>query len=94
MSHYAEQREKEYEYKEYDQGAYKEPSEKYAAGGTYFDKVINPLEYIMNNDLGFLEGHVVSYVSRWKTKGGLKDLKAAQYYLEQLIELAEYANFR
>jgi hypothetical protein len=29
----------------------------------------------------------VKYVSRWKSKGGLEDLKKARHYLDKLIEL-------
>jgi hypothetical protein len=29
----------------------------------------------------------VKYVSRWKNKGGLEDLKKARHYLDKLIEL-------
>jgi hypothetical protein len=40
----------------------------------------------MANDLGFIEGNVVKYVTRWKHKGGLQDLEKAQHYLDFLIE--------
>jgi len=43
--------------------------------------------YIASNQLGYLEGNVVKYVSRWKDKGGLEDLKKAQHYLTKLIEV-------
>jgi hypothetical protein len=36
-------------------------------GGDHYRKMaIQPIEYILANDLGFVEGAVVKYVSRWK----------------------------
>jgi hypothetical protein len=49
-------------------------------------KEIQPIDYIISNKLGFCEGNVVKYVSRWKEKGGLSDLLKAKHYIEFLIE--------
>ena len=59
------------------------------AGTHYKDKAIQPWDYIIANDLGYLEGNIVKYVSRWKDKGGVDDLKKAQHYLAKLIETQE-----
>ena len=56
-------------------------------GSHYKSKAIQPWDYIASNQLGYLEGNVVKYVSRWKDKGGLEDLKKAQHYLAKLIEV-------
>lgn len=58
-------------------------------GGSHYQKSIQPWDYIIANELGYLEGNVVKYVSRWKEKGGLQDLKKAQHYLQKLIEVTE-----
>ena len=59
-------------------------------GGThYVDMAIQPVEYIQKNNLGFLEGCVVKYVSRWKVKNGSEDLKKARHCLDMLIEEAD-----
>jgi hypothetical protein len=47
---------------------------------------IEPIDYILANDLDFLEGNVVKYVTRHKFKNGLEDLKKAEYYLKTLID--------
>ena len=47
---------------------------------------ISPLEYITANELDFLEGNVVKYVTRYPHKGGVNDLLKARTYLEKLIE--------
>jgi hypothetical protein len=56
-------------------------------GGHYKDKAIQPIEYIHANNLGFCEGNVIKYVTRWKDKNGLNDLLKAKHYIELLIEL-------
>ena len=56
-------------------------------GDHYQKKAIQPVEYIHANGLGFCEGNVVKYVSRWKDKGGVKDLEKARHYLDILIQL-------
>ena len=60
-------------------------------GSHYRDKGIQPIIYIHANDLGFCEGNVVKYVTRWREKNGVADLKKAIHYLELLIELNETA---
>lgn len=50
---------------------------------------IEPIEFIMSNDLGFCEGNVIKYVSRWKEKNGIEDLKKARTYLNFLIDGVE-----
>ena len=61
--------------------------EKQVAGNHYKDLPIQPVEYIYANALGYFEGNVVKYVSRWRKKNGLADLEKAKHYIELLIEL-------
>lgn len=56
-------------------------------GSHYKDQAIQPVEYIHANRIGYFEGNVIKYVSRWKSKGGIEDLKKAKHYIELLIEL-------
>lgn len=56
-------------------------------GGNHWLK--NPIQcwdYIQANGIGFFEGNVIKYVTRWKDKGGVEDLKKARHYLDKLIE--------
>ena len=39
--------------------------------------------------LGYFDGNAVKYLSRWKSKGGVSDLKKARHYIDKLIELEE-----
>lgn len=58
-------------------------------GGSHYQLPIQPIEYILANSLGYCEANVVKYVSRWRNKGGIQDLKKAIHYLEMLIEQEE-----
>jgi hypothetical protein len=60
-------------------------------GGHYKGMAIQPFEYIHANRLGFAEGCVVKYVSRWRAKGGVEDLKKARHFLDLLIEAEQSA---
>jgi hypothetical protein len=60
---------------------------KQVAGSHYKDLPIQPVEYIHANALGYFEGNVIKYVSRWRKKNGIADLEKAKHYIELLIEL-------
>ena len=57
------------------------------AGSHYKQQPIQPWDYIAANELGYFEGNIVKYVSRWRAKGGVDDLRKAQHYLQKLIEM-------
>ena len=61
--------------------------EKQVAGGHYTKCSIQPIEYIHANNLPFIEGNVVKYITRWRDKNGIEDLKKVIHYVELLIEL-------
>ena len=52
---------------------------------THYDFVIQPVEFILKNGLGFCEGNVIKYISRWKLKNGRDDLLKARHYIDILI---------
>jgi len=56
-------------------------------GGSHYQTTIQPWDYITANNLGYLEGNIVKYISRYKSKNGLEDLRKAQHYLTKLIEV-------
>lgn len=56
-------------------------------GGDHYKKMsIQPFEYITANGIGYAEGCVIKYVSRWRAKNGVEDLKKARHFLDLLIE--------
>jgi hypothetical protein len=58
-------------------------------GSHYKDHAIQPIEYIHKNNLPFIEGCVVKYITRWRDKGGVKDLEKIKHYIDMLIELED-----
>lgn len=62
-------------------------------GGDHYKAMkIQPAEYIHANNIGFLEGNAIKYVSRWKAKNGKADLLKAIHCIQLLLELEEYAD--
>lgn len=60
-------------------------------GGTHYKQLpIEPWDYIVANGLGFLEGNAIKYLTRWRSKGGIEDLKKAAHYVHKLIEVATH----
>ena len=62
-------------------------NEQQVGGAHYAIKAIQPWDFIIANNIGYLEGNIIKYISRWKDKGGIEDLKKAQHYLQKLIEV-------
>jgi len=60
---------------------------KQEGGNHYKDLPIQPVEFIHANAIGYFEGNVIKYVSRWRKKNGIADLEKAKHYIELLIEL-------
>ena len=60
---------------------------KQEGGNHYKGYSIQPIEYIHANNIPFAEASVIKYVTRWRDKNGVSDLKKAIHFLELLIEL-------
>lgn len=58
-------------------------------GDHYKDQKIQPVEYIHANDIGYFEGNVIKYVTRWRKKNGIADLEKARHYIDLLIDLEQ-----
>lgn len=56
-------------------------------GGHYKDMTIQPVEFIHANGIGYMEGNVIKYVTRWRKKNGIADLEKARHYIDLLIQL-------
>ena len=41
----------------------------------------------MANNLGYLEGTAIKYLTRFRKKNGVEDLKKAIHFIEKLIEI-------
>ena len=57
-------------------------------GGRHYQVPIQPVHYIHENLMNFMEGCVVKYMTRWRVKGSpLSDLKKSIHFIELIIEL-------
>mgnify|MGYP000120748245 CR=1 FL=1 len=61
-------------------------------GGTHYKNCkIQPVEYIYANNLTFLEGNVIKYITRHKTKGdGEADIRKVIHYAQMILQM-EYS---
>lgn len=56
-------------------------------GGDHYKKLaIQPMQYSMANKLNPLQHTVIKYVTRYKDKGGILDLRKSIHCLEMLIQ--------
>lgn len=60
---------------------------KQVGGSHYKSRAIQPWDYIAGNNIPYLEGCAIKYLSRWRDKGGVADLEKAKHYIEKLIEM-------
>ena len=60
-------------------------------GGQHYKLVIQPIEFIHANNLGFIEGNCIKYLCRHRQKNGKQDLLKARHYIDLLLEL-EYSD--
>lgn len=59
-------------------------------GGDHYVKLgIQPFEYANANNMGPCEFTALGYITRWKDKGGIEDLKKAIHAIQWLIEYTE-----
>lgn len=61
------------------------------SGSHYKDLKIQPVDFIWENNLNYLQGLAIRYIVRYKNKNGKEDLDKAIHVLELLKE-KEYDN--
>ena len=54
---------------------------------------VEPITFILQNDLPYGVGNVIKYVMRYKDKNGLEDLLKAKRYIDLIIE-NEYPDYK
>jgi|TARA_Y100001951_G_scaffold83616_1_gene72625 hypothetical protein len=64
----------------------KSAKDKQVMGSHYKDCPIQPIDYIVDNGLGWCEGNIVKYITRHNKKGGEEDIKKVIHYAELLLE--------
>ena len=59
-------------------------------GGNHYSSMkIQPIEYTMANEMNPLQHTAIKYISRYKNKNGIEDLKKAIHSLELLVQFEE-----
>jgi Protein of unknwon function (DUF3310) len=58
-----------------------------AGGSHYKGLTIQPVEFIVRNKLDFLQGNIIKYATRHKSKGGVEDLRKVIHYAQLAMEL-------
>lgn len=53
---------------------------------SYYGSGIDVIEFCLRNNLTFMQGNVIKYVTRYKEKNGIEDLQKAKEYIDRLIE--------
>jgi hypothetical protein len=58
----------------------------------HYNMEIQPIEFIVKNNIPFREANIIKYVCRHRDKDGINDLLKAQHYLQMLIDEWEAEN--
>lgn len=57
-------------------------------GGNHYKKyVIQPVEFIVKNDIAFLEANIIKYAIRHRDKNQVEDLKKVIHYAKIALEM-------
>lgn len=59
---------------------------------SYYGSGIDVIEFCLRNNLTFMQGNVIKYVTRYKSKNGIEDLEKAKEYIDRLIEFEKRGN--
>lgn len=59
---------------------------KQVGGSHYKGMAIQPIEFVLANDLSYCEANVIKYICRHASKGGIEDLDKVIHYVELLKE--------
>ena len=62
------------------------PLQEQIAGDHYKKLAIQPIEFIVKNEIPFIEANIIKYICRHRHKGGITDLKKVIHYAELAIE--------
>jgi hypothetical protein len=66
---------------------YRSALDKQEGGSHYKDMAIQPIEFIMANNLNYCEANIVKYACRHAAKGGAEDVRKIIHYAELLLEV-------
>jgi len=58
-------------------------------GGTHYKSEIQHWDYVIANEIPYLEAMVIKYLTRWRKKGGTQDVLKAYHFMLKLAESLE-----
>jgi len=61
--------------------------DKQEGGKHYKDMAIQPIEYVVGNNMSWCAGNIVKYASRYKFKNGPEDIRKVIHYAQLLLKL-------
>ena len=53
---------------------------------TYYGTGLDVIDFCQKNNLDFMQGNVIKYVTRYKGKNGKEDLLKAKEYIDRIIK--------
>lgn len=57
-------------------------------GGDHYRKLaVQHWDYVIANNIPYMEACAIKYLTRWRDKGGVQDLHKAKHFIEKLIEV-------
>ena len=63
-----------------------EEAKKRQVGGEHYKLPIQPIDFIVKNEIPFREANVIKYVTRHREKNGRQDIEKAIHYLQMILE--------
>jgi hypothetical protein len=64
-----------------------DPLASQVGGNHYKDMAIQPVEFIQANKLGYIEGAIIKYACRHRSKGKAEDVRKIIHFAELLLQL-------
>lgn len=63
------------------------PLHQQEGGDHYRLQAIQPVQYIHANNIPYMEGNVVKYITRHRSKGGAEDIRKAIHYCQLILQM-------
>lgn len=54
--------------------------------GSHYQLPIQPIDFIVKNEIPFREANIIKYIVRHRSKNGKKDIEKAMHYLQMIYE--------
>lgn len=58
-------------------------------GGNHYSTPIQHWDFVIANEMPYMDAQIFKYVFRHRRKGGMKDLEKAMHFLEKLMEVTK-----